>query len=151
MAPVPLEDNLKAELPILSNVMVIGDKRKYLSAIFTLRTDPDADGLPGLKLQESVCKVLKAAGINAVYGTTTSSEVIKDPKLLEHIKKGIERANKLAVSAAQRIQRFILIENDFSIASELTPSLKLKRRVVYEKYAKEIESMYPADAIPSKL
>merc|ERR1719450_1127988 len=45
VAPVPIEDAIKKHLPAVSNVMVVGDKRKFLSCIVTLKTTPTPDGL----------------------------------------------------------------------------------------------------------
>ncbi len=142
VAPVPIEDAIKAELPIVSNVMVIGDKRKYLAALLTLKTDPDSTGMPSKVLSETVCSALKAAGIDCTPNTTTTTDVIKNPAFLAYIQKGVDRANKQAVSAAQRVQKWTFLENDFSLQSELTPTMKLKRRVVLEKYGPVIESLY---------
>lgn len=56
---------------------------------------------------------------------------------------GLKRANGRATSRAQNIGKYTVLDHDFSInGNELTPTLKLKRKVVYEKYESVIEGMY---------
>ena len=137
IAPVPVEDKLKELLPGISNAMMIGDKRKYNTVLITLRQVPDpnedgafTDALFGNSLEVSkVCK--------------TVTQAKADPKWKEYIEDGIAGYNKTAVSNAQRIQKFLILDTDFSVpGGELTATQKLKRNVVVEKYSKEIESMY---------
>jgi len=74
---------------------------------------------------------------------TTIEEAMKDPKVKEYIEAGIKRANKRAASNAQMIQKFEIVAEDFTIeGNELTPTLKLKRRIVLDKYKELIEKMY---------
>ena len=143
VAPVLIEDNIKAELPLISNAMVIGDKRKFLSAILTLKSDMDAEGNPTDKLSESAVQWLNANGVQCTYGQASVRETLKNEQVLKLVQEGIDRANKLAISAAQRINKWSIIPTDFSLASgELTPTLKLKRRVVLDNYADLIASFY---------
>ena len=61
----------------------------------------------------------------------------------KYIDEGIAKYNKMAVSNAQRIQKWRILDTDFSVpGGELTGTQKLKRNVVTEKYAAVIESMY---------
>lgn len=148
--PVLIEDNLKAELPAISNAMLIGDKRKYLSCLITLKTEPDADGNPTHQLTAAALDLAKAVGSSA----TTVKEAMACDKYNKAIQEGVVRTNKLAISRAQYINKWKLLADDFSIASnELTPTMKLKRRIVNDKYSAEIESMYEGAApeIPAKL
>lgn len=153
VAPVLIEDAVKAELPVISNVMVVGDKRKYLGALITLKTDPDKEGNPGPYLTETVCNAFKAAGVqNIKYGSTTTADIKKDPTVRKFIQQGIDKANKNVISQAQRVSKWLLLDKDFTLNDELTPTMKLKRRVVVEKYAAEIESLYAEDGqVKSKL
>ena len=59
------------------------------------------------------------------------------------IQTGIEQANAKAVSNAQRVQKWILLERDFSMAmNELTPTLKMKRATIIKMYKDKIDKMY---------
>ena len=63
--------------------------------------------------------------------------------LIDAIQGGIDRANVKAVSNAQKVQRWVLLEKDFSLAmEELTPTLKMKRSVIMKKYKAKIDTMY---------
>jgi hypothetical protein len=137
--PVLIEDMIKAGAPIVSNVMVIGDKRKFLTAIVTLKTKPDANGHPSNDLTQSVIDVISEAGSKA----TTTTDAMNDAVVIALVQKGVDAANKKAISNAQKVQKFKIIEQDFSLdGGELTPTMKLKRRVVNEKYAQVIDELY---------
>ena len=65
----------------------------------------------------------------------TTDEAVAEPKVSEYIKKCIEATNKKSVSRAAHIRKFKLLPEDFSIpGGELTPTLKLKRKVTEMKY-----------------
>lgn len=64
-------------------------------------------------------------------------------QVMKALEAGIIRANKNAVSNAQKVQKFKLLPKDFSIpGGELGPTMKVKRNVVHEKYLDLIESFY---------
>ncbi|KAJ0394622.1 hypothetical protein P43SY_000005 [Pythium insidiosum] len=137
--PVLIEDSLKAELPALSNIMVIGDKRKYLTFACTFRVVMDDNGAPTDKLDKTVLKVAEEIGSTA----RTVAEAAACEKFKKYIEAGMKRSNERSTSRAQRVQKFIVLPRDFSIAGgELTPTLKLKRAVVVKMYTPEIDEMY---------
>uniref|UniRef100_A0A673CB94 long-chain-fatty-acid--CoA ligase n=1 Tax=Sphaeramia orbicularis TaxID=375764 RepID=A0A673CB94_9TELE len=139
--PVPIEDALKAETPIISNVMLVGDKLKFLSMLITLKCVVDDDGKPTDKLGPEVLEFCQKNNVR----TTKVSEIItnKEPVIYNVIQEGIERINAKATSNAQKVQKFVILERDFSVeGGELTPTMKLKRPVVMKMYKKKIEEMY---------
>ncbi|KAI9918870.1 hypothetical protein PsorP6_011730 [Peronosclerospora sorghi] len=137
--PVIIEDTIKEELPLLSNVMVVGDRRKFLAAIFTLRVTVDKDGHPTDTLDERALSILKELGSSAM----TVAEARADEKVKEYLDAGLKRANGRATSRAQNVGKYVVLETDFSVnGNELTPTLKLKRKVVVEKYASVIDELY---------
>ncbi|XP_059221209.1 long-chain-fatty-acid--CoA ligase heimdall-like [Stomoxys calcitrans] len=72
-----------------------------------------------------------------------SVEVQLDDKILEALRKGIDRYNQKAISNAQKIQYFQVLPHDFSMATnELGPTMKTRRNVIFEKYSKIIDKMY---------
>jgi long-chain-fatty-acid--CoA ligase ACSBG len=144
--PVLIEDEIKKELQdVLANVMVVGDRKKFLSAVFTLKQAPKNDAAQGEfpftnELAPDTKKAFAKAGIE---GVNTVEEAIKNEGVHKFLQAGLDRANKKAISNAQRVQKFWLAPQDFTVeGNELTPTLKLKRRVVYDKYKEEIEKMY---------
>lgn len=142
VAPVPIEDSIKEELSeILSQAMIVGDKRKHLAVILTLKTVLDKNNQPTDQLHPDVVKWLDSLGCNAL----TPKEVIADENdnVKEALMKAMNKVNKKAISKAQKIHKFMIAPTDFSLAGgELTPTLKLKRFFITEKYAKEIERMF---------
>eukprot|EP00455_Lapot_gusevi_P047118 TRINITY_DN6321_c0_g1_i4.p1 TRINITY_DN6321_c0_g1~~TRINITY_DN6321_c0_g1_i4.p1 ORF type:complete len:709 (+),score=240.31 TRINITY_DN6321_c0_g1_i4:98-2224(+) len=140
IAPVPIEDQIKQELPAISNIMMVGDRRKYNVALVTLKCDIDpVTGQPS--------DVLVGAAKQVKEGITRVSEAINDPDWRKYIEAGIQRYNKVAVSNAQKIQKFAILPTDFSIpGGELTATLKMKRQTVSKKYEQEIEKLYAGSA-----
>jgi len=142
VAPVPIEDNVKLELPVISNCMLVGDKRKFLSLLLTLKSEVDSDTMmPKDELTKATIAWCKSIGSNA----TKVSEIVenKDEKVLTAIEEGVARANERSVSRAQKIAKWSLLPRDFSIpGGELGPTLKLKRPVVHKMYENTIESLY---------
>ncbi len=128
IAPQVLEGHLKG-IPVIAQAVVIGDRRKYLAALLTL--DP-----------EKVTSEAEEAGSPA----RNVDDAAKCDLFRRHLEKQIESVND-RLARVQTIKRFAIIPNEFSIdGGELTPTMKVKRKVVNEKYSREIEGMYPADA-----
>ncbi|XP_021368675.1 long-chain-fatty-acid--CoA ligase ACSBG2-like isoform X2 [Mizuhopecten yessoensis] len=142
VAPVPVEDSVKEELPVISNCMLIGDKRKFLSMLITLKVlvDPDT-GEPTDDLTREAKSWCQSVGSES----TKLSDIIndKDVVVLNAIQAGINRANEKAVSRAARIAKWSVLPQDFSIhGGELGPTLKLRRPIVNKIYHKTIETFY---------
>ncbi|MEQ1878727.1 MAG: long-chain fatty acid--CoA ligase [Bdellovibrionia bacterium] len=105
IAPAPIEALLRRS-PIVSQVVVVGDKRKYLTALFTL--------VSGQRVRDA------------------------EPLLEEHL-----NSVNAGLASYQTVKHFRILENDFSVeGGELTPSLKIKRSFVQEKYKAVIDTMY---------
>ncbi|XP_016354671.1 long-chain-fatty-acid--CoA ligase ACSBG1 isoform X1 [Sinocyclocheilus anshuiensis] len=140
--PLPIEDAVKQELPIISNAMLIGDKRTFLSMLLTLKCtiNPETTEPTDILSLEAVefCQWLGSQ-------STKVSDIIggKDKLVYQSIEEGIARVNSKATSNAQRIQKWTILGKDFSIVGgELGPTMKLCRPVVLQMYHSEIESFY---------
>ncbi|MDB5214057.1 MAG: Long-chain-fatty-acid--CoA ligase [Myxococcaceae bacterium] len=128
IAPQVLEGHLKG-IPIVAQAVVIGDRRKYLAALVTL--DPER---------------LKAEAELAGSPARNVDDAAKCALFNKHLEKQIDSVNE-KLARVQTIKRFTIIPQEFTIdGGELTPTMKVKRKVVNEKYKLEIESLYPADA-----
>ncbi|XP_052699927.1 long-chain-fatty-acid--CoA ligase ACSBG2-like isoform X1 [Crassostrea angulata] len=142
IAPVPIEDTVKECLPCVSNCILIGDKRKFLSMLITLKVDVNMDTLePTDNLTAVTVDWVKAQG----SGATKVSDILdrKDAIVLKAIQQGIDKANERAISRAQKIQKWSLLPRDFSIpGGELGPTMKLRRPIVHKMYAKTIDAFY---------
>ena len=124
IAPQVIEGQLKA-IGVVSQAVVIGDRRKYLSALFTL--DP-----------EKIVAEAGQCGSSARDAKTAATcESFK-----AHLQKQVDGVNT-SLARVQTIKKWTIIPDEFTPeGGELTPTMKLKRRVVNEKYGEQIESMY---------
>lgn len=137
--PILIEDCMKEEIQLISNAILIGDQRKFLSALLTFRVTADSEGVPTDKLDNKALSIMEEIGSSA----KTVAEAKADEKVKKYLEAGMKRANAKATSRAQNVAKYEVLDKDFSIAgNELTPTLKLKRKVVVEKYADVIEKIY---------
>jgi long-chain acyl-CoA synthetase len=124
VAPAPIENLLKTS-PLIANAMVVGDRRKFASVLV----------------------VVNFAGIeeearNAGREFSTAAQAIDDRWVRELMSREIERLTS-SLAQYERPKRFALLEQDFTYANgELTYTLKLKRRVIEERYQDTIARLY---------
>jgi long-chain acyl-CoA synthetase len=125
VAPAALEDRIRAH-PLVSQIMVVGDSRPYVTALITL----DAQALEAWKRQHR-----KPAD-------ATAGDLAGDAELNAEIQRAVDEANQ-AVSRAESIRRFRILPADLTEASgQLTPSDKVRRQVVARDFAADIEELY---------
>jgi long-chain acyl-CoA synthetase len=125
VAPALLEDRLRAH-PLVSQAMAVGDAQPFIAALVTI--DPEA--FPGWKERNG-----KDAGASV-------GDLADDSDLVAEIDIAVKDANQ-AVSKAEAIRKFRILAVDFTEdTGELTPTLKVKRKVVAEKFAGDIEALY---------
>eukprot|EP01084_Bolivina_argentea_P103302 185054_1 len=139
IAPRPIEDYLKAECEAISNVMVIGDRKKYLVCLITLKVVQN-------KNTGQFENVLDGAAKSVDDECKTVDDARKSEKWKMYIENAIKKYNndkEHCVSRAQKVQYFKILDKDFSVETgELTATMKLKRTVVAKKFEQTIESMY---------
>ncbi|MBJ6762665.1 AMP-binding protein [Myxococcaceae bacterium JPH2] len=123
-APSNIEELLKTVNPV-GHAVVVGDRRNYLVALVTV----DAE---------------KLAGVAKAQGWTEAPEaLVQDARLHALIHEGIEREVNPKLSRFETIKRFVVLPQDFTVESgEMTPTLKVRRKAVEQKYAALIESLY---------
>ncbi|XP_018348118.1 PREDICTED: long-chain-fatty-acid--CoA ligase ACSBG2-like [Trachymyrmex septentrionalis] len=142
VASYNIEQAILSELSYLSNAMVIGDRRKYLTVLVTLKSNMNEEtGAPLDTLAPDVLKWAESIGSSA----KTVTEVInsRDLAIYGEIDKAIKRANMRTVNNVQKVRKFEILPHDFSIPTgELGPTLKLKKNVVQKMYADLIDKMY---------
>jgi long-chain acyl-CoA synthetase len=124
IAPQPMENKFK-ESVFIEQIMVIGENRKHPAALIV-------PALPALTQK------LQAEGM-----TETSPDVlIKHPRVVEIIQSEVDRLNT-NFGSYEGVKKFALLAKEWSVdGGEMTPKLSLKRRVIMEKYAKQIEGIY---------
>ncbi|MFE1729848.1 AMP-dependent synthetase/ligase [Streptomyces bacillaris] len=124
VTPAPLEDWLRAH-PLVSQCMVVGDNRSYITALLTL----DPDGLHHWR------QMVKKQDVPL-------RELVHDEELRTSLQKAVDEANRL-VSRAESIRKFTVLPVDFTEErGHLTPSLKLKRAAIARDFTAEIEELY---------
>lgn len=137
--PVLIEDAVKEKCKIVSNAFLVGDNRKYLVMLISLKTTGRPDGEPTGDLAPEVVEALSAAGIQV----KTVAEAVASKDVFKYVNAAIEEVNKNSTSRAQEIKKFTFLPNDFSIpGGEMTPTLKVKRKFVLDKYKAVIEGLY---------
>lgn len=128
VAPQPIENKLKTNV-LISQVALVGDKHKFISALIA----PNFTALSGWAQQH---------GIEA----RTHSELVTNAKVME-LYSGIVREVNAGLANFETIKRFKLVPDDWTQETgELTPSMKLKRRVINQKYAAEVAELYADEA-----
>ena len=123
VAPQNLENDLKAS-KFVSQAMVVGDRQPYIAALITL--DPDA--LPAWAAER---------------GLSTDMAVLAGTDEVRELVQGIVDEVNAERSRFEQIKRFAILPREFTLEhDEITPTLKLKRKIVLEHFAKEVESLY---------
>lgn len=124
VAPVLIEEEMKRAMPALSNCVVIGDKRKFLSILFCLHVEINEDGTATNKLTGPALEVCEKIGSSAM----TTDEARNDAAWKQYLDDGLAVANANAISRAQRVAKWVILDTDFTEpGGELTPTLKLKK------------------------
>lgn len=125
VAPAVLEDRLKANW-LVGQCIVVGDGKPFIGAVVTI----DPESWPAWLAQ------------NSIPATTTIAEMTQDPRLTAVVQSAVDEANK-AVSHAEAIKKFSIVPVDWTEeGGQLTPSLKIKRRVIMEEHASDVSSLY---------
>ena len=128
VAPQPIENKLK-ESPFIEQVMVVGAERKFVGALVV----PSFPTLTEWMRKENI-------------PVTTLKEAIKHPKVKEHYQRLVQSFNEF-FNQVEQIKKFELLPREWTIdTGELTPTLKVKRKVITEKYQEQINNIYGGPA-----
>ncbi|HEV7521084.1 MAG TPA: long-chain fatty acid--CoA ligase [Candidatus Angelobacter sp.] len=124
IAPQPIENALKANV-LVAQAAIIGDKRKYASVIIS----------PHFPILEDWARANKVA-------FTSRHELVESEKVRELYRGIVEDLNK-RLAQFETIKKIVVVPDEFTVATgEITPTLKLKRRVIEAKYKQQIEELY---------
>lgn len=129
VAPAPIEGKLRENF-LVEQCMVVGDKRKFVSAVI----------VPAEAAVKDWCD-------NNSVKWTNLEDACKNEKVIAEFQKGINEVNP-DFSHIEQVKKFCLLPKTWDAvkadgsAPELTPTMKLKRRVIREKYGKEIDALY---------
>ncbi len=124
IAPAPIENALRTS-PFISNAMIVGDRRKFVSLLI----------VPNFA-------TIGAAARKAGHELATPSQMVADSWVRDLLSREVERLTT-ALAQYEKPKRFALLENDFTYKNgELTYTLKMKRRVIEQRYADVIARLY---------
>ena len=128
IAPQELENRLKSSHPLISQVVVIGDKRPFLTALVTL----DEEKAPSWGAEQGI-----EGGI---------PEIANHERTIKEIEGAINQLNQ-NLAKVEGIKKFRVLERDFlQEEEEITPTMKVKRKKINEIYAESIEGMYDKES-----
>jgi len=125
IAPAPIE-NLLLTSPLIDQILIIGDKRKFLSALIV----PNYEALQSYANDQNIT-------------FKNNEDLVKDQKIYQYVNNEVERLTS-DIARFEQIKSFRILPEPLTIETgELTPTLKIKRKVVEDKYADLINGMYP--------
>ncbi|MDX6697418.1 MAG: long-chain acyl-CoA synthetase [Solirubrobacteraceae bacterium] len=125
MSPANIEGALKSGTPLIGQAAAIGDGRPYNTALIVL----DADFAPSWAAKQGI----EETSLEALAG---------DERVVAAVQEGVDAANE-KLARVEQIKKFTVVPGDWAPGGdELTPTMKLKRKPIAEKYAGEIEAMY---------
>jgi len=144
IAPVPIEDAVKKACDGINEVMMVGDKRKYNIALVTLKAVGASGETPGTDQLDAGAKRVNP-------GVGTISAAMDDKTWIEAVTAAITAANnngKVCPNNAFKIQKFCILPSNFcEEKGELTPTKKLKRKVVETAYKALIDKIYETNGV----
>ena len=125
MSPANIESHLKAASPLIGQAIAIGDRRPYNVALITL----DPDFVPVWAKQNG-------------HEDKPMADLAGEDELIAAIQAGVDAANE-KMARVEQIKKFTVLDTDWAPGGdELTPTMKLKRKPIAEKYGDEIEALY---------
>src|SRR5216684_7180606 len=130
IAPQAIEGALKTMSELISQVVVVGDRRKYVAVLVTVAED---------QAKKAAGEAGESAGS---YRDAASSKAVR-----AKVQDAIDRLNA-TLPSYETVKRFTILERDFSLETgELTPTLKVKRKAATQKYKPQIDSMYDGESL----
>ena len=140
IAPLIIEETMKS-IPFISQCFLIGDNRKYCSALFTLDIGAilrDEIKIEVSKIPKDPTQQVKLLSENGY----SIEDFSNDQKIISKLQIEVDKLNS-NFSNPEQLKKFSLLNRDFSIDyGELTPTMKIRRKQIYENWSDVIESMY---------
>jgi long-chain acyl-CoA synthetase len=125
MSPAEIEAKVKTASPLIGQAIAVGDGRKYNVALITL--DPDV--APGWAEKQGI-------------DDASFESLAENEKVIAAVQQGIDEANE-RMARVEQVKKFKVLPTDWEPGGdELTPTMKLKRKPIEEKYASQIEELY---------
>jgi len=128
IAPQPMEGAFKRN-KFISQIVILGDRRPYLVCLIV----PDFDNLEAWALEHKL-------------SWTDHEDLLRNPEITAKFERGLERTNR-KFPTFSTVKKFALLKDEFTLESdELTPTLKMKRRVIQDRYEGLIASLYSEES-----
>lgn len=125
IAPQPIENMIRS-IPMVEQVIVIGNARKFPSALIVPAFD-----------------ALRAYARTLEIKNTEPSDLVRHPRIIEYFKKRIDEVTR-GLAPHEKVKKIALLDEEFSVeGGELTPTLKVRRKFVEDKHRKAIDALYP--------
>ncbi len=121
ISPANIESALRSDL--IANPVVIGDRRAYITALLTL----DMSGVEAFAAHHGLA--------------TRAVDLLTHPLVLRAVQDRVESVNR-NLANVEKVRRWLVLPREFSVGVELTPTFKIRRKIVAERYATEIEQLY---------
>jgi len=148
LAPANIERALKGEDPLISQVHAHGDRRKFVSAIVTpapietLEWGKDRQMVSQAEIDAHTKELMANPAGRSESLNQAMAKIVVHPDYQARIRAAVGRANH-SLARVEQVRKFILLDRDFSQEeNELTPTLKLKRKVIEEKFAPMFDRLY---------
>ena len=139
VAPIPIEDSIRNNIPLIDQIIVVGDNKKYLTALITLKIKPTPSGESTVLFTKDAKDILKSIGSKS----DNIIDAVDDLVIKKYIDKRIKKINTVAPSNVHTIKKWIIIPEVFTIkGGEYTPTMKLRRKYIYTKHKKYIDMLY---------
>lgn len=140
IAPLLIEETMKS-IPIVSQCFLVGDDRKFCSALFTLDAGAllrDKFGMDPLEIPRDPAEQIQ---LLAKKGTPFES-LVESQAIRDEIQAQVTELNR-KFSSPEQVKKFAILPRDFSIdAGELTPTLKIRRKQINQNWSEAIDAMY---------
>jgi long-chain acyl-CoA synthetase len=148
LAPANIENAIKNQSPLISQVHAHGDRRPYVTALVapspveTLELGQKLGLVTSQELQQRTSELLNNPSSRSEALERAMQPVVKHPEYREKVRAAVKAGNR-ELAQVEKVRRFVILDRDFSQEhGEMTPSLKLKRKEVETKFADVIERIY---------
>jgi long-chain acyl-CoA synthetase len=157
LAPANIDNAIKNQDPLISQVHPHGDKRPYVSALIapspleTLEWGLNHGLITATELRERQAELLVDPTSRSEDLNASVAKVVRAHDFMNRIRRAVERGNQ-DLAQVERVRRFILLDRDFSQEEgELTPTMKVKRKAIEEKFKHLFDRIYQEDGFAEEV
>ena len=140
--PQPIELAIKQSCPLVSHAVLVGDGKKFVSLLLTLKVDKDnVSGTYTRNLSADARRLIKQK--LRLTNVQTVDDALKFKEISSYIDECVNEANFRAINRVSRVKKWLILRDELDVLTgELTPTLKTKRKFISKKYESDIEMLY---------